>query len=630
MDEEPSGSWQPRDAGASVQSKPQSSPSTSPQGDVCEAGSQPIVHGQQPVQQISASTGSRRASERPYQPPEGTSRSLFLCPPHGCKAICGARPHMEDAFTAVPYLLEMPLNSTNEPSELIPVRLAGQVRSSSGCLRESATPNETRSGSACMSGPLPHRSVTDFAASTPSHITSAPGSSERTALELSALHFFGVFDGHGGAQAALYCARTLHDKLAEALLLQPSTRSSEKKQPPHLDRCNDSQTSSCTGASFQSVSDRIPSHPPPSAPQAAAVAARDAHGDDSRGSSMDVDQQLSSAPVPPQPQVVTVDFFEQAFADAFSKVDEEFARSGDMAQIGTTAVVALIGRRQIYIANCGDSRAVLCRAGLSFPLTDDHKASREDEKKRIQDLGGEVMWWNGERVMGVLAVSRSIGDQYLRPYVISGPEVTILRRSDEDELLLLASDGLWDVLSNQDACSLAKRCLQRAQRKGASRSTAAHIAAAILTRAAVDHGSSDNITVVVVDLSPGNPDTPVKAESFSNSCDRVPASTAAPAAKPRPSQLQRDSGRSMPPTSDSSAPVSHEGSAVTAAAPSPAQSGDQPTGPSSAASVPTTPGDAVISSPIEAAAAIAVAAVDRPLASKVMTNVRGDQLVGQS
>lgn len=50
-----------------------------------------------------------------------------------------------------------------------------------------------------------------------------------------------------------------------------------------------------------------------------------------------------------------------------------------LALVGTTAVVTLLGTRMIYVANCGDSRAVLCRSGAAVPLTDDHKAAREDE-----------------------------------------------------------------------------------------------------------------------------------------------------------------------------------------------------------------------------------------------------------
>ena len=59
-----------------------------------------------------------------------------------------------------------------------------------------------------------------------------------------------------------------------------------------------------------------------------------------------------------------------------------------LALVGTTAVVALVGSRMLYVANCGDSRAVLCRGGGALPLTDDHKAAREDETVRAGCGGG--------------------------------------------------------------------------------------------------------------------------------------------------------------------------------------------------------------------------------------------------
>jgi hypothetical protein len=78
----------------------------------------------------------------------------------------------------------------------------------------------------------------------------------------------------------------------------------------------------------------------------------------------------------------------------------------------------------------------------------------------------------------------------------------VFARHARDELLLLASDGLWDVLSNQEATDLALRSIKRAREKGASRKAAARVAATVLTKAAVDRGSRDNITVVIIDLSP--------------------------------------------------------------------------------------------------------------------------------
>lgn len=102
--------------------------------------------------------------------------------------------------------------------------------------------------------------------------------------------------------------------------------------------------------------------------------------------------------------------------------------------------------------------------------------------------------------MGLLAMSRAIGDNSLRPYVIPTPEVCIIHRTDEDELLIMATDGLWDVVTNQEACTLALKCLERAKEKGIAPKDAAKLTAAVLTKAAMERGSRDNITIVVIDL----------------------------------------------------------------------------------------------------------------------------------
>lgn len=74
---------------------------------------------------------------------------------------------------------------------------------------------------------------------------------------------------------------------------------------------------------------------------------------------------------------------------------------------GSTAVCVLISPTHFYIANCGDSRAVLCRNNEPAVCTMDHKPTVAAEKKRIQDAGGSVMI---HRVNGSLAVSRALGD----------------------------------------------------------------------------------------------------------------------------------------------------------------------------------------------------------------------------
>ena len=75
-------------------------------------------------------------------------------------------------------------------------------------------------------------------------------------------------------------------------------------------------------------------------------------------------------------------FVEAALREAFVKTDEEFAADSSAAMVGSTAVVALVSRKRLWVANCGDSRAVLCRGGRAVQLTEDHKPDREDEMVR--------------------------------------------------------------------------------------------------------------------------------------------------------------------------------------------------------------------------------------------------------
>ncbi|MFS7968649.1 putative protein-serine/threonine phosphatase [Helianthus anomalus] len=182
--------------------------------------------------------------------------------------------------------------------------------------------------------------------------------------------------------------------------------------------------------------------------------------------------------------------------------------------VGSTAVVAVVTPDKIIVSNCGDSRAVLCRNGVAIPLSIDHKPDRPDELARIESAGGRVIYWDGARVLGVLAMSRAIGDNYLKPYVIPEPEVTVTDRTPEDECLILASDGLWDVVSNDVACSVARMCLTSQKPPshlrsagndvniagGESSDKACSDASMLLTKLALARQTSDNVSVVVVDL----------------------------------------------------------------------------------------------------------------------------------
>ncbi|CAI9092487.1 OLC1v1027739C1 [Oldenlandia corymbosa var. corymbosa] len=227
------------------------------------------------------------------------------------------------------------------------------------------------------------------------------------------------------------------------------------------------------------------------------------------------------------------DSWENKMKRSFSRMDEEVTqwstavgitspcrcelRTPQCDAVGSTAVVAVVTPDKIIISNCGDSRAVLGRDGKAVPLSVDHKPDRPDELERIQEAGGRVIYWDGARVLGVLAMSRAIGDNYLKPYVISEPEVTVIDRTDEDDCLILATDGLWDVVSNETACGVARMCLQSLKPPSPVRSPgnqdATTISAAressdkacsdasiLLTKLALARHSTDNVSVVVIDL----------------------------------------------------------------------------------------------------------------------------------
>ncbi|KAE8676178.1 putative protein phosphatase 2C 8 [Hibiscus syriacus] len=188
----------------------------------------------------------------------------------------------------------------------------------------------------------------------------------------------------------------------------------------------------------------------------------------------------------------------------FEKMDQE-VNKGRLAEemVGSTAVVAVVGNGRLVVANCGDSRAVLSRGGVATALSFDHKPDRADELERVEAAGGRAINWNGYRVLGVLATSRSIGDQYLKPFVICKPEVTVHELTSRDEFLILATDGLWDVVSNEVACRVARRCLNgqiRSKSADVVNQNRAAEAAAMLVELAMSRGSRDNISVIVVDL----------------------------------------------------------------------------------------------------------------------------------
>ena len=159
--------------------------------------------------------------------------------------------------------------------------------------------------------------------------------------------------------------------------------------------------------------------------------------------------------------------YEAAFKAAYMDLDETLMKSELRNEGGCTAVTCLMIDGKIYCANAGDSRAVLCRNGSpAIALSVDHKPSLPEEAARVEKAGGTI---SSNRVNGMLSLTRAIGDFDLKmnesipladQAISAFPDVKIIDQSADDQFLVLACDGIWDVLDNDEACELIKKSLE--------------------------------------------------------------------------------------------------------------------------------------------------------------------------
>jgi protein phosphatase 2C family protein 2/3 len=180
---------------------------------------------------------------------------------------------------------------------------------------------------------------------------------------------------------------------------------------------------------------------------------------------------------------------EERMRAAFKAVDEsELVKNN--GQCGSTAAVVFIKDNTAYCAHIGDSRIVLERKGKIGFYSRDHKLNRADEFFRIEDAKGMV-WDN--RVNGFLAVSRALGDYNLgKKIIIAEPEYEEIVLTDKNKFLVLATNGLWDRVGNEETVLILR----------AKESTVKdmNILAKLLGSFAITRNAKDNITVMLVDL----------------------------------------------------------------------------------------------------------------------------------
>ena len=194
----------------------------------------------------------------------------------------------------------------------------------------------------------------------------------------------------------------------------------------------------------------------------------------------------------------------------------ESVQGGSIAlEVGSTAVVALVGRGHVWTANVGDSRAVLSSSkqdqSNTIALSHDHSPSRADERKRIEDAGGFIQYIPRAQVYyvgGMLAMTRSIGDVNMRPFVTCAPDVTVHAiDASADEFIVLATDGLWDVFGNADATAALHawfRANEESERQYKPEDKALYAVRRLAHAAVQERGTSDNVTVMMIVLAKTN------------------------------------------------------------------------------------------------------------------------------
>jgi protein phosphatase 1L len=179
-------------------------------------------------------------------------------------------------------------------------------------------------------------------------------------------------------------------------------------------------------------------------------------------------------------------FTAEALRDAYLATDRHIIH--EKTDSGTAAATLYLWDGRFLAANVGDARIVIGEGRGATELTVDHKPDLPAEKARIEALGGAVVTYDVPRVQGSLAMSRSLGDAFFKPFVTAEPRIAEGFLGRRNDVAVIACDGIWDVLTSEEAVALARRA------------ATPEAAASLLHATATDRGSTDNITVIVLDL----------------------------------------------------------------------------------------------------------------------------------
>ncbi|KAF8379685.1 hypothetical protein HHK36_029129 [Tetracentron sinense] len=256
---------------------------------------------------------------------------------------------------------------------------------------------------------------------------------------------FGIFDGHGGSRAAEFLKEHLFENLLKHPQFMTGTKlaiSAFKFPTSHCYKCVNLHAATGLHACSKSGNDSALVQDP---------------------TRVGVLHRILSFPLM-YIHLIPFGNLSKPAGETYLQTDMDFldAESNTYRDDGSTASTAVLVGNHLYVANVGDSRTVISKGGKAIPLSEDHKPNRSDERKRIESAGGVVMWAGTWRVGGVLAMSRAFGNRLLKQFVVAEPEIQAVAGAedeqeidDEFEFLVLASDGLWDVVPNEVSLSLS-------------------------------------------------------------------------------------------------------------------------------------------------------------------------------
>lgn len=190
--------------------------------------------------------------------------------------------------------------------------------------------------------------------------------------------------------------------------------------------------------------------------------------------------------------------------DFFTQVETALETKKFAEHMGTTAILLMTYNRNnieyVSILNLGDCRAVLCRNNLGIPLTKDHKPSYPEEIHRITKLGGKIVFDGVDWRIKDLSVSRAFGDFDAKPFVTHIPDNYKYRLDKDDKFIILACDGLWDVISNQDAINFVLNIYYDETTNNKLIKKSINVANE-LAKYAIAKGSTDNVSVIIIFLN---------------------------------------------------------------------------------------------------------------------------------